>query len=83
MRKGVAVMAQTKSKLSSRERKLRAQCESCKVYDEREGRMSHHMGRETDWIPEPGYDPNLREFKCLDCGILFYKRCTDEELLDE
>jgi hypothetical protein len=63
--------------------KMRAQCESCKVYDEREGRMTHHMGKKTDWLPGPGYDTNLREFKCMECGTIFYKRCTDEELLDE
>ena len=76
-------MAKKKTELSPRIRILKAQCANCEVYEEWEGRMVHHMGRQTDWLPGSGYDPNLRQFKCTGCGILFYKRCTTEELLDE
>jgi hypothetical protein len=82
-RKGEPVMAKTESKSSASKPTLRAQCEDCVVYDEHQGRMVHHMGRETEWRPGPGYDPNIREFRCIGCKTLFYKRCTNEELLDE
>jgi hypothetical protein len=76
-------MAKKKTEVSPRKRTLKAQCDNCEVYDEWEGRMVHHMGRQTDWLPGPGYDPNIRQFKCVGCGLLFYKRCTTEELIDE
>jgi hypothetical protein len=58
-----------------------AKCHYCKVYDVREGGYLYHMAKMTDWYPPSGYDPNLRQFRCKECGKIFYELLTDEEIV--
>jgi hypothetical protein len=59
---------------------MKAKCHNCKMWEEREARYIYHMAAMTNWIPELGYDSNLREFRCSNCGDTFYKLLTPEEL---
>jgi hypothetical protein len=59
---------------------LKAICHKCRVWDDVENRWVYHMATMTDWLPKPGHDPNIREFKCSNCGDVFYKLLTAEEL---
>lgn len=39
------------------------------------------IGDPTDWIPPPGHDPMMRQFKCRSCWAYFYYPAQDGELL--
>ena len=44
------------------------------------GKKMYAMARETDWMPGVGLDPALREFKCSECGGVFYMVVVEAEL---
>ena len=44
------------------------------------GKRAYAFARETDWMPVVGLDPELREFKCSECGKVFYMVVMEAEL---
>ena len=62
---------------------MKAKCYLCKTWDEKLWQYVYHMAKETDWKPPSGYDPNLRQFRCAECGGEFYKMLDDVELAQE
>jgi len=41
------------------------------------------MAGSTDWKPPRGLDPNTRQFKCTECGGVFYEILNDAGLAQE
>lgn len=60
---------------------IKAKCLKCRVLDESSSRYTYYLASETDWLSPAGYDPMLRQFKCENCGDVFYKQVSEEQLL--
>jgi hypothetical protein len=60
---------------------MRIKCDRCKEWEPRWGHFRYRMAIMTDWEPEPGYDPNLRQFRCPYCGAETYILLMEEVLL--
>lgn len=62
---------------------MRVKCHLCRHWDERLMAYEYHMANATKWKPPQGYDPRLREFKCTECGGVFYQLLNDKRLATE
>jgi len=62
---------------------MRAKCYLCKTWNKELGQYEYYLAEKTDWRPPPGYDSNLRQFKCAECGGVFYKVLGTADLAQE
>jgi ribosomal protein L32E len=58
---------------------IRRRCPHCAWWDNFKRQRHFSMAKMTDWRPPDGTDPKMREFKCSDCGYVFYQVRRDCE----
>jgi hypothetical protein len=50
----------------------RARCPNCAWWDPDKCQGHFSLAEMTEWRPDPGLDPHMRQFKCEACGRVFY-----------
>lgn len=58
----------------------RPRCDNCKRWLKHNRKWLYHLMTLTEWLPPPGIDPKMREFKCESCNHKIYVVLTPLEL---